>query len=65
MDVEGYELYALRGMKKFLIELSSGTDMIVEIFENNPARDETINFLVNLGFSAFQINKENWSFKKN
>ncbi len=65
VDVEGYELYALRGMKKFLRELSSETDMIVEIFESNPAREETIDFVVSLGFSAFQINRENWSFKKN
>ena len=64
IDVEGYELFALKGMRKFLTELSSGVDLIVEIFENNPARDETVEYIKKLGFSALQIEKDNWSFRK-
>lgn len=52
-------------MKKALEKFVSGTDVIVEIFENNPARDETVRFMENLGYSSKQIEKDNWSFVKN
>ncbi len=64
IDVEWYELYVLRGMEKFLSRLSAKMDLVVEIFENNPARDETIDFLKSLGFSGVQIEKDNWYFSK-
>lgn len=65
IDVEGYELPVLRWMEKFLRELGDWVDLIVEIFENNPAHIETVKYLETLGFSGIQIEKDNWSFRKN
>ena len=65
IDVEGYELPVLKGMEKLLKELDGGVDLIVEIFESNPARNDTIKYLESLGFSGIQIEKDNWSFRKN
>lgn len=51
-------------MQEFLVKLEHSVDLVVEIFETNPKRSETIEFLDSLGFEGKMIEKDNWHFVK-
>lgn len=63
MDVEWFEWATLQGMKQSLQKFSD-IDIIVEIFENNPKKPETIAFMESLGYTAKQIEKDNYLFSR-
>lgn len=51
MDVEGFEGSVLRGMQKTLQKFTN-IDIIVEIFEHHPNKQDTIAFMESLGYTA-------------
>lgn len=63
MDVEWYEKNVLFGMKNFLQQAVS-IDIIIEIWENHPAKQEVIHFMESFGFMASPINQQDWLFSK-
>lgn len=63
IDVEWYELDVLKWMKELLKKLSD-VDIIVEIFEHNKNKDETIRLMKDLWYNAKQIDWMDWLFFK-
>jgi hypothetical protein len=51
IDVEGHEYYSLQGMKNLLIR--DRPTIMIEIHDSCSTRNETINFLLTLGYSNF------------
>jgi FkbM family methyltransferase len=51
IDVEGHEYYALQGMKNLLIR--NRPTIMIEIHDFCSTKNETINFLLSLGYSNF------------
>lgn len=63
IDVEWYELDVLKWMKESLKKLKD-IDIIVEIFENNKNKNETIRLMTDLWYKAKQIDRMDWLFSK-
>ena len=63
IDVEGYEKQVLKGMDKLLSDIKSA-DIVIEIFEGSPQKQEITEFMASKGFKAKQIEKDNWLFQK-
>lgn len=63
IDVEGFELHVLRGMEQSLTTYWQ-VDLIIEIFEKSPRREETIAYLTKIWFNYRKIDNDNYHFRK-
>ena len=63
IDVEGFELEVLKGMKSFL-STAKNVDIIIEIFSHNKNKDKVFDLMKKYGFSYKNIGADDWYFKK-
>lgn len=63
MDVEWFELNVIKWMQKTLSEFEN-INIIMEIWEDKKNKENTINFMENLWYSAKKIDNSDWLFSK-
>lgn len=61
IDVEWYEYEVLKGMEKTLRQLKEA-ELIIEIFDDNPDRDQLFQFMDHLGFDHKRITSMDYDY---
>jgi FkbM family methyltransferase len=63
IDVEGFEFDILQGMKNTIKKLENGTILMIEIWDRNPKRQETLKFIEKNKFKLIKSYDDNYLFQ--